>query len=137
MPSIAIVGASENREKFGNKALRAYTHRGWTVHPVHPTAARVEGHAAVASLRDLTGPVDRVAFYVPALVGRTLLADVARLAPTELWLNPGSESPELLEDARALGLEPIQACAIVDIGESSQPKKGYRRPAATGTESEL
>jgi hypothetical protein len=118
MPIVAIVGASTDRTKFGNKAVRAYLRQGWDVRPVHPTESHVEGVPAVASLGDLRGPIDRVTFYLPPRVGIGLLSLVADLAPGEFWVNPGADSPELLDAARNLGLEPIQGCAILDVGES-------------------
>jgi predicted CoA-binding protein len=63
------------------------------------------------------GPIDRVSMYVPPAVGAALLDEIKRAAPKELFFNPGSESDELIARAEALGLDPIQACSIVDIGE--------------------
>lgn len=116
MPTIAIVGASPDRSKYGNKAVRAFLRGGWTVYPIHPTAGEIEGVPAYPDLRSLPGPVDRVSMYVPPAIGITLLEDIAALNPREFFLNPGSQSAELLAKARALGLEPVQACSIVNIG---------------------
>jgi predicted CoA-binding protein len=118
MPVVAVVGASSDRTKFGNKALRAYLRKGWDVRPVHPRESEIEGLPVVPSLRELGGPVDRVTLYVPPAVGITMLESVAELAPGEFWVNPGAESPELIQQAQELGLEPIIGCAILDIGES-------------------
>lgn len=116
MPTIAIVGASPDRSKYGNKAVRAFLRGGWTVYPIHPTAGEIEGVPAYPDLRSLPGPVDRVSMYVPPAIGIALLEDIAALNPREFFLNPGSQSAELLAKARALGLEPVQACSIVNIG---------------------
>ncbi|HOV60369.1 MAG TPA: CoA-binding protein [Candidatus Hydrogenedentes bacterium] len=116
MPAIAIVGASPDRKKYGNKAVRAFLKGGWTVYPIHPTAREIEGVPAYPDLKSLPGPVDRVSMYVPPAVGITLIEDIAALKPREFFLNPGAESVELLEKACALGLEPVQACSIVNIG---------------------
>jgi len=117
MPSVAVIGASNARHKYGNKAVRAYLRQGWTVYPVNPTETTVEGLKVYATLADVPGPLDRVSMYVPPSVGVTLLDAVKAKGTPELFLNPGSESDELLERASALGLDPIQACSIVDIGE--------------------
>lgn len=117
MPSVAVIGASNARHKYGNKAVRAYLRQGWTVYPVNPTETTVEGLKVYPTLADVPGPVDRVSMYVPPAVGVTLLDAVKAKGAPELFLNPGSESDELLARATALGLEPIQACSIVDIGE--------------------
>ncbi len=116
MPSIAIVGASTDRRKYGNKAVRAFLKGGWTVYPVNPRAAEVEGLPAFASVGDIPGPVDRVSMYVPAAAGMVMLDGIAAKAPTEFFLNPGSESPELVAAAGEKGLNPVMACSIVNIG---------------------
>jgi len=116
MPSIAIVGASPDRKKYGNKAVRAFLQGGWTVYPVHPSAREIEGIPAYPDLKSLPGPVNRVSMYVPPAVGINLLEDIAAIRPTEFFLNPGSDSEELVAKARQLGLNPVQACSIVNIG---------------------
>jgi predicted CoA-binding protein len=117
MPTVAVIGASNNRAKYGNKAVRAYLRRGWTVYPVNPNETTVEGVPAVASVDAIPVPLDRAALYVPAAIGVTLLEAIARKHVSELFVNPGAESDDLLAEAERLGLPVVQACAIVDIGE--------------------
>ncbi len=116
MPSIAIVGASADRRKYGNKAVRAFLQGGWTVYPVNPGAKQIEGLAAYPGIESVPEAVDRVSMYVPPALGLAMLPAIAAKKPREFFLNPGSESPELVTAARALGLEPILACSIVNIG---------------------
>jgi len=116
MPSVAILGASPNRAKFGNKAVRAYLDKGWTVYPVHPKAARVEGLIAFPSISALPGPPDRVALYLPPKIAIGLLAEIAQSGKPVLYVNPGAGSPELFQQARELGIETLDACAILAIG---------------------
>jgi uncharacterized protein len=117
MASVAVIGASSVRAKYGNRAVRAYLRQGWTVYPVNPNETTVEGLPAFARITDIPGPVDRATMYVPAAVGRTLLAGIKDKGVRELFVNPGAESDELIAEAERLGLEPIQACSIIDIGE--------------------
>jgi predicted CoA-binding protein len=116
--TVAVVGASADRFKYGNKAVRAFRDAGWTVFPIHPTLEEVEGMAAYPSLHALPVPgLDQVSFYVAPSVGIDLLDQVARMEVGELWLNPGSESPEILARAEELGLNVIQACSILGAGQ--------------------
>lgn len=116
MPVVAVIGASRDRHKFGNKAVRAYQAAGYTVVPITPRHDEVEGLPAYAAITDVPGPVDLASVYVPAEVGETLLEGIAAKGVGELWINPGAESDALIARARALGLQPIQACSIVGLG---------------------
>lgn len=117
--SVAIIGASNDRSKYGNKATRAFLNQGWDVYPINPSLETIEGIPAFPRLDDVpVEHLDRVSFYVPPRVGLNVIEDVARKDVGEVWLNPGSESPELIERAEALGLNVIQACSILDIGEN-------------------
>ena len=61
--SVAIIGASNNHRKFGNKAVRAYQHNGWDVYPVNPHESTIEGLTAYKSIVDVPSPIDRVSLY--------------------------------------------------------------------------
>jgi predicted CoA-binding protein len=116
--TVAVIGASSNRAKFGNKAVRAFRQRGYTVWPVNPHEMEIDGLPVYRSIADVPGPIDMVTVYVPPDVGLQVIEAVAARQPAEVWLNPGSESDELIARARALGVEPIAACSIVGIGMS-------------------
>lgn len=118
MQNVAIIGASQSREKYGNKAVRAYIKQGWQVYPVNPKETQIEGLPVYKSIKDIPGAIDRVSMYVPPEVGLKIVEDIAKKKPKEFFLNPGSESEELIARARELGLDPIQTCSIINIGES-------------------
>src|SRR5258708_32061292 len=110
---VAVIGASNNRRKFGNRALRAYRDQGYTVVPVNPHEAEVEGLKAYASVLDVPGPVDMASLYVPPHVGERVIGEIAQKGIAEVWLNPGAESDALIARAQALHIQPIVACSIV------------------------
>jgi uncharacterized protein len=116
--TVAIIGASNNRRKYGNKAVRAFAARGYTVYPINPREVEVEGLRAYASVRDVAGDIGMATFYVPPEVGLRVIDEIAARGIAEVWLNPGSESEALVTRSRALGIEPILACSIVGIGMS-------------------
>lgn len=115
---VAVIGASSNRNKFGNKALRAFERRGYTVIPINPHERTVEGHQAFASVLDVPGGIDMATVYVPASIGVRVMEELARKGIPEIWLNPGADDPDVVARARELGLQTIQACSIIAIGES-------------------
>jgi predicted CoA-binding protein len=119
MPRIvAVIGASSDRRKFGNKALRAFRDHGDIVIPINPKEPEVEGEKTYTSVLDVAGPIDMATMYVAPAVGVKILEELATKGVAEVWLNPGADSPEVVERAKALGLNPIVACSIVGIGKS-------------------
>ena len=114
---VAVVGASNNRRKYGNKALRAFRHGGYDVVPIHPHEREIEGIKAYPSVLDVPYPIDMATLYVPPEVGETIIGEIAAKHIPEVWLNPGAESAALVSKAQALKLRPIVACSIVGIGE--------------------
>ena len=115
---VAVIGASSNRNKFGNRAVRAFQQQGYTVVPINPHEADVEGLKAYASVLDVPGAIDMASFYLPPEIGLQVIDEVARKGIPEVWLNPGAESDALIARAKALHLQPIVACSIVAIGQN-------------------
>jgi predicted CoA-binding protein len=115
---VAVIGASSDRRKFGNRALRAFRQQGYTVVPINPHEREVEGLTAYASVLDVPGTIDMASFYVHPEVGEVVIDEVARKGIAEVWLNPGAESDALIARAQALQIQPIVACSIVAIGQN-------------------
>ena len=118
MKTIAIIGASADRAKFGNKAVRAFLRQGYTVYPVNPKEAEIEGLPAFKSIVEVPVRPNLVSVYLPPPVLLKVLPDIAAIGCDELWLNPGTESDEVLALAERLKLNVIQACSIVGVGLS-------------------
>ncbi len=116
--TVAVIGASGNRQKFGNKALRAFEHRGYTVIAINPNETQVEGHTTYPTVLDYPGAIDMATVYVPADTGVRVMEDLKQKGVPEVWLNPGADEPPVVQRARQLGLHVIQACSIVGIGEA-------------------
>lgn len=114
--TVAIVGASADRGKYSNKSVRAHLAQGWEVYPVNPKGGVIEGLEVLKSVADVPVKLDRVSLYLPPTVGVKVLPAVAQAQPAEFFVNPGAESDELVAEARKLGLEPLLACSIVDLG---------------------
>ncbi len=118
MKTIAIIGASTDRQKFGNKSVRAFRQQGYEVYPVNPKETAIEGLPAFRSITEVPVRPQLVSVYLPPPVLLKILPDIAARGCDELWLNPGTESDEVLAEAGRLGLNTIQACSIVGVGVS-------------------
>ena len=116
--TVAVIGASADRSKFGNKAVRAFLQEGWRVFPVNPKATKIEGLRAYHSVAELPERPQMVSVYLPPAVLLGVLPEVAAKGCDELWLNPGTESDAVLAEAARLKLNVIQACSIVGVGVS-------------------
>ena len=114
--TVAIVGASADRSKYSNKSVRAHLKQGWEVYPVNPRGGEIEGLKVYTSLAEIPVGLDRVTLYLPASIGVKMLPAIAAAKPAEFFVNPGAESDELVAEAQRLGLDPILACSIVDLG---------------------
>jgi uncharacterized protein len=118
MPQVvAVVGASRDRQKFGNKAVRAFRDAGHTVIPINPHETEVEGQRTYASVLDVPGPIDMATVYVQPDVALQLLDEFQRKQIPEVWLNPGADDDEVLAEARRRGLNVIAACSIIGAGK--------------------
>jgi uncharacterized protein len=118
--TVAIIGASTDRAKFGNKAVRAFAQRGYQVFPVNPKEPQVEGLSAFKSIAEVPVRPNLVSVYLPPPVLVKVLPEIAAKGCDELWLNPGTESDEVLALAEQLKLNVVQACSIVGIGISPE-----------------
>jgi predicted CoA-binding protein len=125
MKTIAVVGASASRHKFGNKCVRAYRDAGYQVYPVNPSERVIEGLPVFRTLADVPAPLERISVYLPPPLTLELLPAIARAvtagsagsaAATEVWFNPGSADNAVLAEARRLGIAARPGCSIVDIG---------------------
>lgn len=114
--TVAIIGASNDRRKFGNKAVRAFRQQGYQVFPVNPREQTIEGLPAFASVTDVPVRPQQISVYLPPEILLPLLPEIAAKGCDELWLNPGAESDAVLAECERLGLNVIQACSIVGVG---------------------
>ena len=116
--SVAVVGASRARHKFGNKSVRAHRAAGWQVFPVNPRGGEIEGLTAYRSLGEVPADLDRITVYLPPASTRELLPAIRAKGAAEVWLNPGASNAAVEAEARASGLVIRAGCSIVDLGLS-------------------
>jgi len=118
MPTIAVLGASSIRSKFGNKCVRAYQAAGYKVFPVNPYEPEVEGLKTYPRLADIGEPLDRISVYLPPPVTLEMLPEIAAAGAGEVWLNPGAADAQVVQEARRRAIPIVQGCSIVDVGMS-------------------
>jgi predicted CoA-binding protein len=114
----AVVGASTDRAKYGNRVLRAYLQAGRPVHPVNPKAAEVEGLKAFPDLRSLPEAVHGISVITPPAVTEKVVEEAAELGIRHVWLQPGAESDAAVARAEQAGINVIAdgSCVLIVLG---------------------
>ncbi|KAF9958820.1 hypothetical protein BGZ65_001172 [Modicella reniformis] len=114
----AVVGASTNPTKFGNKVLRWYVRHGYQAVPVNPREETIESLACVPNLSSLPGsPAEyHVSIITPPAVTKSVLEEAHKNGIKRVWLQPDVESPEALAYAKEAGIHVIAGgpCVLVD-----------------------
>ena len=113
----AVVGASQDRSKYGNKVLRAYMQDGREVYPVNPTAQEVEGLKSYPDLASLPTAVHGISVITPPQVTESIVEQASSLGVKHIWLQPGSESQQAVDWAEQQGINVIYGgpCVLITL----------------------
>jgi predicted CoA-binding protein len=116
----AVVGASTNREKYGNKVLRCYIQHDRIVHVVHPKETEIEGLPCYPDLTRLPEPVHGISLITPPKITEKIVEQAPASGARWLWMQPGAESDAAIARAEKLGLGVIASgpCLLVALGFS-------------------
>ena len=109
----AIVGATDNPEKYGNQILKNLKKRNYDVYPVNPRLKTVEGMKCYATLTDLPVKVDVVDFVVPPSATESILRECVALGLDRIWLQPGSESEAAIHFCRENNLKVVHDVCVM------------------------
>lgn len=114
----AVVGASSDREKYGNKVLRCYQQHGLEVFPINPRATEIEGLRAYPSLDALPKRVTGISVITPPKITESVVQEAIRAGVKQIWMQPGAENPDAIRAAEAAGVEVIAngPCLLVVLG---------------------
>ena len=117
-PAFAVIGASRDRSKYGNKVLRCYQQNGRTAYPVNPNADEIEGLACFPDLASLPDQVQAASIITPPKITEKIVEQAAEAGVQHLWMQPGAESKAAVERAAELGLQVIAGgpCILVILG---------------------
>lgn len=113
----AVVGASSDRAKFGNRVLRCYLEHGCEAIPIHPKEKRIEGVTAYADLTQMPRMPGAVSIITQPVITTWVVHQALSLGIRQLWMQPGAESEEGIAEAEAAGAVVIHggACVLVEL----------------------
>lgn len=114
----AVVGASKDRAKYGNKVLRCYLQHGLKAYPINPGSAQIEGQRAYPGLSALPEPVERISVITPPQVTEGIVTEAADAGVRFIWMQPGAESRKAVEAAQDAGIAVVSGgpCLLVVLG---------------------
>ncbi len=118
--AFGVVGASSDRNKYGNKVLRCYLQNIRTAIPVNPKASTIEGIETAASVADLPDGVDSISIITPPAVTIKVIEEAIARGIKNVWMQPGAESHAAVTLAEDNGLNVIAdgSCVLVVMGYS-------------------
>ncbi len=119
----AVVGASANREKYGNKVLRAYINSNRPVFPIHPAASEIDRLPAYPTLASLPVSVHGISIITPPEITEKIVKEAGELGIVHLWMQPGAQSARGVAIAKRFGMNLIagDACLLLAEGLSQLP----------------
>jgi predicted CoA-binding protein len=116
--AFAVVGASADRSKFGNRVLRCYLENGMKVVPVNPKEEAIEGIPCVSTVLDLPAEVTSISLIVPPKITEQVVEQAARKGIRNIWMQPGAESVRAVAYCQEHGINVIAggSCILVVLG---------------------
>lgn len=117
-PPFCVIGASKDREKYGNKVLRCYQQHKLEVHVIHPTQKEIEGISCVKEFSLLPKGIQSISIITPPKVTDTIIPKIIDCGAKNIWLQPGAESEESITAAESAGINVIAGgpCLLVVLG---------------------
>jgi predicted CoA-binding protein len=117
-PAFAVIGASADRNKFGNKVVRCYLMHNKRIIPVNPKESTIEGISCVASVTELPPDVTSISIITPPAVTEQVVAAAIAKGIMNIWMQPGAESPLAIQQCREAGVNVIAdgSCILVVLG---------------------
>ncbi len=116
--AFGVVGASRDREKYGNKILRCYLQHGLTAYPINPKETEIEGQPCFPDIASLPEPVHGISIITPPSVTEAIIPQASDAGIQHVWMQPGAESAKAISTGEELGLSVIGngSCLLVVLG---------------------
>lgn len=116
--AFAVIGASTNREKFGNKVLRCYIAHDKTVYPIHPIEKEIEHIKCLKSVAELPESVKSISIVTPPLLTEKIISQAITKGIKNIWMQPGASSQTAIDECKKNGINVIAEgpCILVELG---------------------
>ncbi|MGB6976922.1 MAG: CoA-binding protein [Gammaproteobacteria bacterium] len=115
--AFGVIGVSKNRQKYGNKVLRAYLQKNKTVYPIHPTEKSIEGLVCLHKVAELPDTVKSLSIITPPPSTEKIVSEAIAKGITNIWMQPGAESEAAIKQCEEHGINVIARgpCILVEF----------------------
>lgn len=117
-PAFAVIGASDNPKKYGNRVLKCYLSHNKTVYPVNPKAKEIEKIPCYDNVSQLPDSVKSISIVTPPRVTETIIDEIIAKGINNVWMQPGAESPLAIQKCEKHNINVIAngPCILVELG---------------------
>ncbi len=122
--TIAVVGHSDNPARTSYQIAQYLRRVGYTVYPVNPTVAEIDGERSYASLADVPQPIDIVNIFRRSEHVAGVVQDAIAVGAGAVWAQLGVMDDDARHRALAAGLDvAMNRCIKVDHARLAIPHK--------------
>lgn len=118
--TFAVAGASNNRDKYGNKVFLALQKSGRTVFPLNPIADSIEGSIAYKNLHSTPQRVEALSIVTPPMVTRQVVTEAIEVGVKHIWMQPGAQDEIASRLARQAGINVIDDGSCILVGLATE-----------------
>lgn len=111
----AVVGATNNKESYGYKVFNKLRENNYTVYPVTPKFDEIDGVKTYKSIKDIPDNIEVVNFIVSPKIGISIIEDVIDLEIKNIWMQPGTRDPKIIEKATENDINVMLSCVLVEL----------------------
>ena len=115
----AVVGASENPQKYGHKVFKALKAFDYKAYPVNPNSKEVLGEKTYDTIADLPEKPDVVSVVVPPKVSEEIVKQVNKEKVEKVWFQPGAESENAINYCKEENIRVVHnKCVLIELSRN-------------------
>ncbi len=109
----AVVGATPNKEKYGNSVLNDLVNRGYNVYPVNPRYDEIEGMKTYPCILDIEDDVDCVSMVVNKEISRKVVEMAIKKKVKYIWFQPDTYDMDTIRLAEGSGIKVVHGTCVL------------------------
>lgn len=120
----AVIGATQNTDKYGYKITKKLHDFGYDVYPVNPKYDQVNGLKCYNSIEELYDIVDCISVVVPPKLSNPLTQQIIESPINNIWYQPGTFDGDILDLIEPTNMTFVYYnCVLVELDKHSQYMK--------------